>query len=311
MNDNFNQENLVNDNELDLKDLFSIILQRKKLVLSIFVAISFASLLFALFSPNVYRSHSILAPTSQEDSLSSMLGSYSSLAGIAGISLPSEPANKSVEAIERIISFNFFSNYFLPNIKLENLFASKGWDQLEDKIIYDDNIFDSYKNKWVRDEDFPKKAKPSEQEAYEVYLEIIKISEDNNTGFVKLSIDSYSPNIAQKWLEIIIYNINESMRLEDKELTLDYINYLNQAFKETTQSEIRESITQLLQVQMQKFMVTEYSKDYIFKYIEQPLAPEEEDSPNRMLIVILGSFFGFIVSSFVSVILHFRANFKI
>jgi len=101
MNDKYNQENLVNDNEIDFKDLFLIILQRKKLFLSIFVAIFFASLLFALFSPNIYRSHSILAPTSQEDSLSSMLCGYSSLAGIAGISLPSEPANKSLEAIER------------------------------------------------------------------------------------------------------------------------------------------------------------------------------------------------------------------
>ena len=50
-------------------------------------------------------------------------GSYSAIAGMAGINLSSGTENKSLEAIERIKSLDFFANYFLPSIKLEDIYA--------------------------------------------------------------------------------------------------------------------------------------------------------------------------------------------
>lgn len=304
------QDNSSIDNEVNLQQILFIALKRKKLFTTILIISIAASLLAAILMPNIYKSQAVLAPANQETSLSSMLGSYSSLAGLAGFNLPNEPEDKTLEAIERISSFNFFSNYFLPNIKLENLMAIKKWDAKNNVVIYKNRIFNQEKGIWVRKEKFPRKAKPSNQEAYEVYLDIINVRKDNNTGFVKISIESHSPDIAKNWLDLIIFYINESMRLEDKEITLDYINYLNKVFSETTISELQEAIAQLLQAQMQKYMVTEYSKDYIFKEIEPPLAEEEESSPNRVLILIMGLIFGLIAAISTNLILNIKDEHK-
>jgi len=304
------QDNSSIDNEVNLQQILFIALKRKKLFTTILIISFAASLLAAILMPDIYKSQAVLAPANQETSLSSMLGSYSSLAGLAGFNLPNEPEDKTLEAIERISSFNFFSNYFLPNIKLENLMAVKKWDAKNNVVIYKNRIFNKEKGIWVRKEKFPRKAKPSNQEAYEVYLDLINVAKDNNTGFVKISIESHSPDIAKNWLDLIIFYINESMRLEDKEITLDYINYLNKVFSETTISELQEAIAQLLQAQMQKYMVTEYSKDYIFKEIEPPLAEEEESSPNRVLILIMGLIFGLIAAISTNLILNIKDEHK-
>ena len=57
-------------------------------------------------------------------------------------------------------------------------------------------------------------------------------------------------------------------------------------------------------------MVTEYSKDYIFKEIEPPLAEEEESSPNRVLILIMGLIFGLIAAISTNLILNIKDEHK-
>ena len=122
--------------------------------------------MYSLSLPNIYTSTTILAPATADDSLASKLGNFSSLGAIAGISLPSGTASKSQEAMERIKSFDFFSAYILPNIKLENLMAVKKWVLETNEIIYDEELFDQVNNKWIRD---TPKIIPSNQEAFKVY----------------------------------------------------------------------------------------------------------------------------------------------
>ena len=69
---------------------------------------------------------------------------------------------------------------------------------------------------------------PSDQEAYEKYKNILSINDDKKTGFVSVSISHPSPYIAKEWTDIIIFNINESMREVDKRDSLNSINFLNQ-----------------------------------------------------------------------------------
>jgi len=163
MNDKIEYEN----NDINLKELFSIILWGKYTIISITTLAAILSIFYSLSLPNIYTSKVLLAEANQQNSLSSKLGSMSSLAGIAGISIPQQ-SSKSVEAIERVKSFDFFSNYFLPNIKLENLLAIDSWNYEENVIIYDGDIYNKETNQWVRKEQ-PKV--PSNQQAYKKYKE--------------------------------------------------------------------------------------------------------------------------------------------
>tara|TARA_B100000780_G_scaffold261631_1_gene214213 strand:- start:43121 stop:44047 length:927 start_codon:yes stop_codon:yes gene_type:complete len=300
-NENFNNT----DNEIDLKELFLAIWSKKILITLITTSAAIFSVLYALSLPNIYTSYALLAPTSVEDSLSGKLGAYSSLAGIAGISLPAESAGKSTEAIERIKSYDFFEDEFLPSIKIENLVATKKWIESSNDIIYNDKIFDKAANKWALNTDTLDSVKPSNQEAYEIYGEILSIEENSKNGFITISLEHVSPFIAKEWLNLIILKINNHMKQLDKILAENSINYLNRTSEKTNLTQIKGAISKLLQEQIQTLMLAEASKDYVFKPISSPIAPEKKSRPTRAFICILGTLLGFMLSVLISLGLYF------
>ncbi|MDC1470219.1 Wzz/FepE/Etk N-terminal domain-containing protein [Gammaproteobacteria bacterium] len=295
-------EEISNYDEIDLRDLFLILWSKKNIIFFITSISAILSVIYALSLPNVYSSNALLAPTSSQESLSSKLGQFSGLANIAGFSIPSQKASKSEEAIKRINSFDFFQNYFLANIKLENLVALKEWSAKEDKLIYNESLIDAKNGKWLLDKK-NRSQKPSDQEAFKTYKMILSINEVG-AGFYSISIEHRSPNIAKKWLDIIILNINESMRDIDKEASLNSINFLNKLQTSNNMKSSKEMIANLLENQIQTLMLASSDKAYVFKIIDSPLSPEKKSGPSRALICILGSFFGLMLSLLVSFIIY-------
>ena len=296
MNENNNSNSL--DNEIDLAELFSII-WNKKLFISIFTSIAaLISVLYALYLPNIYTSSSLLAPTTEDNSLSSQLGSFSGLAGLAGVSLPAGTISNSQIAVKRIESFEFFSKYFLPNIKLEDLMAVDEWDAKNNTVVYDDSEFNSTTNEWSR--------KPSDQKAYKEYKRALSISQEELTGLVYLSMKHKSPVVAQNWVDTIIYNINECMREIDKQDAQNSIDFLNESLKNTNSQSIKVVFAKLMESQMQTLMLASSNEAYVFKTINSPIVPEDKSSPSRALICILGTLLGGILSILIVLFRNFR-----
>lgn len=296
MNENNNSNSL--DNEIDLAELFSII-WNKKLFISIFTSIAaLISVLYALYLPNIYTSSSLLAPTTEDNSLSSQLGSFSGLAGLAGVSLPAGNISNSQIAVKRIESFEFFSKYFLPNIKLEDLMAVDEWDAKNNTVVYDDSEFNSTSNEWSR--------KPSDQKAYKEYKRALSISQEELTGLVYLSMKHKSPVVAQNWVDTIIYNINECMREIDKQDAQNSIDFLNESLKNTNSQSIKVVFAKLMESQMQTLMLASSNEAYVFKTINSPIIPEDKSSPSRALICILGTLLGGILSILIVLFRNFR-----
>jgi hypothetical protein len=187
--------------------------------------------------------------------------------------------------------------------------AVKEWKPDGDIIVYHENEFDSIKGTWLRDVSYPKKIIPSSQEAYEEkYKEILKISANKNTGFISLSIEHESPLIAKKWLDIIIFNINESMRIRDRLDAQNSINFLNESSGSTNIQSIRNVLSALLETQMQTLMLASANEAYVFKVIESPIAPEKKSGPARAVICILGTIFGGFVSIMIILYRYYRRS---
>ncbi len=295
------QDNNYND-EIDLIELFTIAWKRRLFIVSLTSIFAVVSVIYSLSLPNVYTSSSLLAPANKEEAFSSRLGGMSGLAGLAGVNLSqSSSATTSEEAIERVKSFNFFSNHFLPNIQLENLLAIKKWDPESNSLFYDENTFDVTNKKWVENN-----TQPSNQTAYRRYLNIFKIVVDDETSFVTFSIEHQSPEIAKKWLDIIIYNINESMREIDKTDAQNAINFLNETANSTSIQSIREVIGRILESKMQTLMLASTNKAYVFKVLDSPIVPEVKSGPIRSIICIIGTLIGGVISVLISFIQHYR-----
>ena len=289
-----NQENF--DRQIDIKELFLILWDKKIFISCLTSVFAICSVIYALSTPNIYTSKALLAPTTSDNTLSSRLGAFSSIASIGGLSLPPESVSKSQEAVERIKSFEFFSQYFLPNIKLEHLMAIEKWDAEKNIIIYDKNIFDEVNQKWIRGEAGSKKMIPSNQEAYKKFKDLISVTESATTSFISISIDHESPFIAKRWIEIVISNINESMREQDIIDAQNSIDFLNELVTSTNIQTIKDAISNLLESQMQILMMASSNEAYVFEFIDSPYVPEEKSRPSRALICILGTIFGVVVS---------------
>ena len=281
--------------DLDLFDIAHILWSQKIVIFSLTTVFIILSLMFALILPNIYKSEALLMPQEETSGMGGMLGQYSGMAGLAGISIPTESGTKSQEAISRVRSFDFFSKYFLPRIELANLVAVKKWDSDQNIVIYNKKIYDDETKKWV--------GKPkSEQEAYKSYKRSLSIIEDKKTSFVILSMKHHSPFIAQSWTQIIIDEIHESMRDQDKVQSTKSINFLNSLSLTVQYEEIKKALSSLQQEQMKQLMMIEANEDYIFKILDPPIAPEKKSEPSRSIIVILGTLLGFIVSIIYSLI---------
>jgi hypothetical protein len=294
---------------VNLQELFLVLWNRKLLIFSISMAFSLLANLYSLQLPNIYKSEALLAPADQDKSSSSFLGRYSGMAGLAGLTIPSASGDKTIEAVEIIKSHDFFANYFLPLISLEDLMAVKSWEKISNKINYDPKLFDSESGKWIRKTSFPLSKKPSSQEAFEVYKTLMNISKDKKTSFITLSIKHHSPYIAQEWVQIIIKEINRSMRTKEKELVSNSIIFLNQQANKVNYEEVKQAILSLQQEQVKSLMLIEANEDYIFKILNSPLAPEIKSEPSRSQIVISITLISFIFISFLILFIHyFRIN---
>ena len=125
------------------------------------------------------------------------------------------------------------------------------------------------------------------------------------TSFVKISFSHKSPEIAKNWLEIIIFNINESMRLEDIRASQKYINFLNESQQSINVQYLKVVTSRLLENQMQTLMLASSNDSYVFKTIDSPIMPELKSSPNRAIICIAITIFGGILSVLLILFKHY------
>ena len=293
------------DDEIDLRELFHVLWDKIFYIGAITSIFSLISIIYTLMLPNIYQSQAVMMPMEANQGMSGMLGQYSGMASLAGISLPSESGSKAQEAIARIQSLEFFSNSFLPHIKLENLMAVKKWNQASNTLTYDASAFNSESGQWVRKVKPPTSTIPSSQKAYKQYQAIMSVSEDKKTSFVTLSVEHKSPVIAQQWVEIMMDQIDQVMRDQDRQTALQSIAYLNSLAPTVNYEEISKALASLQQEQMKRLMMVEANENYIFKVLDSPIVPEMKLKPKRSLIVILGTMLGMMLSVLGVLVWHY------
>tara|TARA_B100001059_G_C17819601_1_gene577421 strand:- start:638 stop:1579 length:942 start_codon:yes stop_codon:yes gene_type:complete len=291
------QLNNIYDDEIDLSELFNVLWDKIFYIGAITSIFSLISIIYALMLPNIYQSKATLMAVEQSSGMGGMVGRYSGMASLAGISLESKSGSKDQEAIARIKSFEFFSNNFLPNIKLENLMAVKKWKQASNTLTYDASDFNSESRQWLRKAKPPRSNVPTSQEAYEEFIEIMSVNKDKKTLLVTLSVEHKSPFIAQQWVEIMINQIDQVMRDQDRQTATKSIEYLNSLAPTVFYEDIKKALSALQQEQMKRLMMVEANDNYIFKVLDSPIAPELKSQPKRSLIVIWGTILGMVLSA--------------
>ncbi len=295
MENNLNPKSENNLSEdIDLKEIFQVLWQRK-LEITFITSLFFSlALIYSFFLPNIYESKALLSPVNEQNNVYKTVSNYSSIANLAGLNIsPPSTDSNSVKALEKLESLSFFTNNILPNIFLPDLMALRSWDSKTNTITYDDKIYDNGLKKWVRKFEHPKTLVPSPQESFKVFQDKhLNINQDDETGFVSISVKHESPYLAKAWTEIIVLELNRYFRVKDKAEAQATVNYLNMQIAQTNFTEVKQVIAQLLQQKTQQLALIEVSEFYVFDYIDPPVVMEEKHEPQRIIIYLLGVLFG-------------------
>jgi len=289
------------DDEIDLRNLFSVLWQGKISIVIGGVLGAILSVGYALSLPNIYTAETVMAPKAEGSGLSGLAGQFGGLAGLAGIDIGGGEASKTQIALETLKSRAFFAEYIYEDV-LVALMATEGWDRELDELIVNDEIYDPSAQQWIGETIRPK---PSVQEAYNAFKGHLSISEDKKTGFVRLAVKHYSPNIARDWILLVLRGIETSIREKEVREAERSIIFLKAETAANSLISLNEVFASLIEEQTKKIVLANASEEYVFEVIEPPVAAERKSEPKRALICILGCLLAGIFSLLYVLIKHY------
>lgn len=280
--------------DISLSELLSAIFSGKLKIIVGTVVFAILSVAIALYLPNQYKSKSTLIINFESSGgLSSLAGSLGGLAGVAGISLGGGQENTNpLIAKELITSQAFILNFIEKHSLLVPIMATTEWDEVNNTLVFDTKRYDVNKGLWLFKENPTKKDRPKQEDIVKEFKKLVTLSEDSKTGIITLSVEFYSPELSQKWLSLLINDVNETIRQYDIEQSTKSITYLQDLLVETDNNYFKETFYKLIEEQTKTLMLSKVRDDYVFKMIDPPNLPEKKSKPSRAIICVLGTFFG-------------------
>jgi uncharacterized protein involved in exopolysaccharide biosynthesis len=276
---NINIEARQEDDEVDLRQLFTKLWQKRWWVISSVILFTAAFTTAAYTITPIYRASTVLIPASSERGSSGVLGSalgqLGGLASLAGISVGSGDA-ETEEALAVLRSRQFTERFIIDNNLLPKLFAEK-WDVSN--------------NKWKVAE----KEQPTLAKANAYFTKNIRtVAQDKKTGLVTLQIDWKDRNEAAAWANELVQRLNSDMRARAIAKSDASVGYLEKELKNTSLIGTQEAINRLIEAQVKQRMLASVSQEYSFRVVDKAMAVDEDDPirPKKLLLLAAGPFFG-------------------
>ena len=299
-----NQQKFNMDEEIDLKKLFDAALNNIIFIISITSVAAIASIIYSLNLPNQYQATMVIAPVNNSGSLTSSDKALGGLASLAGINLSSEGVSDSQSALMIMQSWGFLEEFVERNNLGKYLLATKGWDDTNNVMIFDENVFDIDKEEWV-------KAKPTSWSLYKAFSNRLLIHEDGQTGIITVKFNYYSPQLSKEWVELLVQDINSFMRQRKIIKVGKSISYLQEQINKTSIKDMRNAFYKIMSEQIKQQMLAESTPDFVFVTISKAMVPVEKAEPTRSIIVIISTIVGFLFSLFITLIKFYRDGFSL
>ena len=303
------QENspALSDDEIDLRELFRVLWAGKWLIGGISFAAAMIAIAFALSLPNIYRAEALLAPNDPQGTggLSALAAQYGGLASLAGINLNSGSADKTAFGLKVLKSRKFVSGFIERHDILVPLMAVEDWDAESGELKIDPKVYDLATDRWARDARPPRKATPSLQEAHKVFMNILSVSQDEQSGFVSIAVEHYSPTVAKQWVDWLVGDINFSIMQQDVSEAERAIAYLNEQIESTPLADLQNVFFKLIEEQTKIVMLAKVSPEYMLRTLDPAVIPEIKSRPSRAVICVLGTLLGGMLSVLVVLIRHY------
>lgn len=304
-----NREKNFNAPEAQLTDLLNAIWKGKLVIFISYLLFSVLAIAIALNKKDIYSSEALLAPVSSSNGvggggLNSKIGG---IAALAGFDLNSGKNIDNVQmALAIIKSRQFLTNFISKHELLPDILAVSHWDKIQNKVYYNVDIYNPDTSEWAIEYLNPATNEPSLQRAYTKFLKVLNLFKDKDTGLVSIAVEHQSPYVAKKLVDLLIQEINQTMKERDTQEAKASLKFLNSQLKETRVSDSKIVLYNLVEEQTKTIMFSNARKEYVLKTIDPAIVSEKKIRPSRAVICILGGVLGVMFGIFLVIVSFFK-----
>lgn len=294
---------------IDYTNYISLVWKSKKLVIAIVAVFSIASVIISLSLPNVYRATSTVLAVDHGSQMSSVASQLGGLAAMAGLNLKGGEVDKVSLAIQILNSRQFQLNFIDKHNLKPLIMAVSSWDDELDKPNYIESLYNPSSKEWLNGED-GRSLEPSRWETYDTFSKLIQIEKKKAANFYQIGFDYFSPKESARIANLLVKDINETMRTMDQERSQKNIDYLNEQLEKTHLTNMQVVFYQLIEEENKTLMLSQAQEEYIFTAIDPAVTPEYRLKPKRALLCIAGATLGGIFAVFIVLAMSFFRELK-
>jgi len=300
MNNTNNNTQVLEEDEIDLKELFKTIWKyRYKIALFTF-GVVLATLVYVLSIPNSYKSEVVLVPQGEDKA---MAGGLASLASLAGVNIGGGSGKDPFTMMETTLLKDYEFNKTI--IEKYNLIEKiQNPQNLVFALGFDGFYFSSD----------TKEIKNLDEAIYSVNQKlnkILSISEDKKTGLITLKAEFTDRFFAKELVDIYLKEMIEKIKYQDMKEIDKQIEYYTKELSATYDVSLKEQLSKSLSALMQK-RVFSLANDYYFvsKITDSRVAYiKEKTKPKRALILVVSAVTSLILGIFMAFFWEFiRSN---
>ena len=305
MNQDTSCERVIQEDEIDLRELWQTILKYKKKILGFASVSVFIALIVLLSTPNQYETSVSLAPQSQTKT--SALGGLSALAGMAGIDIGSGSDVSTADYLTTILKDYAFNVRIIEKYNLDQ--KIDGNDQNYVFALGFRGLFDLFHSP----KDNSKKSREEILfETTEKLDKLLSFATDKKSGIMTLKATSEDRFFAKELVDIYLKEMTDYLRILDMQDTEQKIAYYRDEMAKKDDIELKKNLATLVSSLIQKSVLAKSSEFYLVKPITIPDVANIKDKtkPKRGLILVVALMTSIIVGIFGAFFLEFIQNTK-
>ena len=301
--------NYLEEDEIDLRELFKVIVDGKKIILLITAVVVALSFVYVLKLPNSYQSSAILIPS--EGDKSSGLGGLGGLAAMAGISVGGSSMTPDVAFNSLLQNYDFMKEFIVKN-KIFEHYSREDADKNYVFALGFRGIYDLFKS------DTPKSdagERDTEKEIFELTKKLnssFSIASDKKSGLITVSYNdedrSYAPKMVSMFLEdASAHLVKNNLDNIDKRL-----HYFEKEMAHTEGFELRQSLSGMISKILQEKVMMQSKQYYQCDLLTPAQEPyiADKTKPKRSLILVVSFVTSIILGIFLVFFLNFIRNEK-
>ena len=295
------QEQYIEEDEIDLRELWQTILRGKKIIIALVVVVLSLTVVYALKLPNVYKSEMILIPTSQDSGPS--LGGLGGLAAMAGVSIGGGGSMTPDTAFNSLLNNYEFMSKFVQKNKILEHYSNPDVDKNYVFALGMRGVYDFFKSS--------KADTLSKDEKVFNTVKMVRknfsIASDKKTALITISYSdsdrTYPPKVINAFLkDASKYLVDNNLRIINNKL-----HYFQKEMQKVDAFELRKSLSGMISKILQDKVMMQSKVYYQCDVLTEPAVAyiKDKSKPKRSLIVIVAFVTSIILGIFLVFFLEF------